>query len=310
MSGLTVNIHGGNNNLRLPQQPSSSSSSVQSTPNPSPRSQVAVNTRCDVCHYAVLPHKLLEIDNCPHKFCVECFNKSHSSGSVVCPLCATSMSCSPRPLPKPSQRELRVQAKYDDRRHQPLGPALQRIQDDRDFVQTTVTGLFSHSMLTDTVTVRRNWTTPRFDMFEVFSSIDNMVISGKGRTLSEACWQFNRELRCTHHCHVCSSYYRGNKSCPTCELREVLNPAKECGVCKEETGLIYELKCGHIYCKPCLIKQQKVNPQQALRCPECRALIRLNRGWVEQKVCECGHDYDNEEYDSDDEGVAEEYTEE
>ena len=255
--------------------------------------------RCDLCHYAVSLLNLEQINGCAHVFCVDCFNKSHTAGLVVCFLCSKSMVSEPRRLAAPTSAMLKLQAKYDGRHHPPLGPVLQRLKDDRDFLQTTVPGLFSSSMLTDIVTVRRNWSTPRFDKFEVISSIDNIRLTGCGRTLGEACWQFNRELRCTHHCHVCYNYYRGKHGCPTCELREMLNPAKECGVCKEKTGLIYELKCGHVYCKPCLIKQGRLNPLQALKCPECRAPIRLNRGWVEQATCACGHDLDSNESDSD-----------
>lgn len=50
----------------------------------------------------------------------------------------------------------------------------------------------------------------------------------------------------------------------------ILSPASgECSVCYDSPGTIVQTKCGHIFCKPCIVKWTLGNTT----CPMCRQII-------------------------------------
>ena len=106
-------------------------------------------------------------------------------------------------------------------------------------------------------------------------------IAGVGATASMA-WQrfmmqFNSWSLCpTQRCGYCvsnTSFVADASRCKACMFHDAMQSPIDCGVCMTECTNAYRLKCGHTYCKSCLLRVTK--------CPSCRASVHVGHGYAE-----------------------------
>ena len=114
-----------------------------------------------------------------------------------------------------------------------------------------------------------------------------ICIAGAGATASMA-WQrfmmqFNSWSRCpAERCGYCvpnANFVADASRCKACLFHDAMQSPIECGICMTEgTTNTYRLKCGHTYCKSCLLRVTK--------CPSCRASVHVGHGY-EEGGCGC-----------------------
>lgn len=79
--------------------------------------------------------------------------------------------------------------------------------------------------------------------------------------------------RRTRRCSVCQAAWHDKRTCP-----EQPSGAPTCVICLTAKPSM-ALKCGHVFCEPCLGTLQ--NQAQTLTCPQCRAVTsRLGRVFI------------------------------
>jgi hypothetical protein len=307
-------------NLAVPDASASVASSVASTPNPSPRAGSSGDdhqaAKCDLCGFLVLKWKSYVVKECKHELCLECLvpsNKMGQSGTELileCPCCGIGGSVQTNgtllKLPEPTERVLKLQRLYDSRRRPPLPEPFASLEADPGFIRreirSEVPAITTDSLSIYSVLITRSRATPRFDRWSVEAPGHNPAISGMGRTLDEAWWQFRREARSIHLCKSCGTTYRGSQ-CTLCATRALGNPVVKCNICMDTTPFIYKLNCNHEYCRPCLIKARDSHATRRAMCPSCRRDIVLIKGWREPAPgCNCGrhHHHSDSESDGDD----------
>ena len=277
-------------------------SSVQSTPYPSPPSSPAgAVVRCAGCGWAVADKRVYP--QCPqkHVYCKDCV----PTAETACVFCQHYGPKQPHPPSPPSARQLHLQAVYDSRcDRQVLPEPLKRIEvDEKDFVHKIIN--YNYTVQIDggeevycyEIDIQRAYRKPCWSKWQatvtLLSSKHDVLnrYDEKARSLTELFWLLNRRFRSTHYCRSCRGIYTGKPGCMRCAARDVLQPGQVCGIHGEKTGLIYDLPCGHVFCKPCLIHKEQQSARWPIMCPHpgCDVTILVCEGWAQCKgSCWCG----------------------